>query len=97
MITPLSMTDAAFYKQFDGNRSSPGFIGVFVQNGKPLPLTFTAESPDDAYDKMEAWLLAEREKLAKRESHLAYLRSDEAIQARKAAMLERKAKKAAAK
>ncbi len=95
MSDPITMVDASFYKQFDGNRSSPGFIGVFVQNGKPLPLTFTAEGPDEVYDMMEAWLLAEREKLAKREAHLAYLRSDEAIAARKAALAAKRAEKAA--
>jgi hypothetical protein len=97
MIAPLSMDDAVIYKQFDGKRPSPAFIGVFVQGDRLLPLTFTATGPDEVCDLMQTWLIDERAKLAARESHLAYLRSDEAIQARKAAMLERKAKKAAAK
>lgn len=94
MSDPITMEDAAIYIQFEGT-SGPNFIGVFVQNGKPLPLTFTGGSPDDVGGKMETWLVSEREKLARRETHLAYLRSDEAIAARKAALAAKRVEKAA--
>jgi hypothetical protein len=96
MITPLSMDDASIYEHVGGSPDSPLCIGVFIQNSKPLPVQFYGEDPALLVIEMQAWLLAEREKLAKRESHLAYLRSEEAIAARKAASAARKAAKAAA-
>lgn len=93
MSEPLSMNDASVYSLSRGFYGSPPFIGVFIQNGKPLPVQFNGASENDVWLNMKAWLLAEREKLAKRESHLAYLRSEEAIAARKVAREARKAAK----
>jgi hypothetical protein len=96
MSDPITMEDAAIYKDFEATQGAPSFIGVFIQGGKPLPVTFWADGPDELWDQMQKWLLTERGKLAKREAHLAYLRSDEAIAARKAALAAKRAERAKA-
>lgn len=93
MSDPISMDNASIYEHIDGSPESTTYIGVFFQNGKPLPVQFYGDECAVLCDNMEKWLLAEREKLAKREEHLAYLRSEEAIAARKAAREARKAAK----
>ncbi len=94
MSNPITMEDASIYEHLGGSPDSPLCIGVFIQNGKPLPVQFYGDDHAVICEQMEAWLLAEREKLAKREAHLAYLRSDEAIAARKAALAAKRAEKA---
>lgn len=93
MSEPLNMNDASIYELSRGSFDSPLVIGVFIQNGKPLPVQFYGKSENDVWRNMDTWLIAEREKLAKREEHLAYLRSDEAIAARRAGREARKAAK----
>lgn len=95
MADPISMNDALVYAALgDRPKGAPDYIGVFIQNGRPLPVMFEGDQASIVFATMDAWLHAEREKAAKRESHLAYLRSEEAIAARKAAREARKLAKA---
>lgn len=68
MADPISMNDTLVYAALgDRPKGAPDYIGVFIQNGRPLPVMFEGDQASVVYETMDAWLRAEREKAARRE------------------------------
>ena len=96
-MNPLTPDDIVIYQTHDDVQPALSFMGRFVSGVMIAPVEFHGNNPEEIRTRMTDWLLAERDKLAKREAALEYLRSPEAIAERNRKAAETRAAKKAAK